>query len=180
MKKSVNETTDRPGRNVSQKAGLNRAIRHTGWATLKQVLGYKAAVQIDAPAVYTSQTGSACGTIDPHSRRSQSEFQCVAYGHARNADLNAARNIRASGTGAAAWRGALAAATPATREMDTMVPRHFRIVHKSPIFPLLATLRAPQILVRDHMQWPGEKRQPWFWDNNRHRVRRTPNPDANR
>ena len=41
MKKSVNETTDRPGRKVRQKAGSNRAIRHTGWASLKQVLDTK-------------------------------------------------------------------------------------------------------------------------------------------
>ena len=105
---------------------MNRAILHTGWAALKQMLEYKAAEVIEVPAGYTSQTCSGCGIIDPRSRRSQSKFQCVACGHAQNADLNAARNILASGTGAAARRGALAAATPATREMDTMVPRHYR------------------------------------------------------
>ena len=127
MTKSARGTTDRPGTNVRQKAGLNRVILHTGWAALKQMLEYKAAERIEVPAAYTSQTCSGCGIIDPHSRRSQSQFQCVACGHAQNADLNAARNIRASGTGATARRGALAAATPATPELDAMVPRHDRL-----------------------------------------------------
>ena len=116
-----------PGTNVRQKAGLNRVILHTGWAALKQMLEYKAAELIEVPAAYTSQTCSGCGIIDPHSRRTRSKFQCVACGHAQNADPNAARNIRASGTGAAARPGALATATPATRELDAMVPRHYRI-----------------------------------------------------
>ena len=85
------------------------------------MLEYKAAELIEVPAAYTSKTGSGCGIIDPNSRRSQSKFQYVACGHAQNA----ARNIRASGTGATARRGALATATPTTREMDTMVPRHY-------------------------------------------------------
>ena len=127
MTKSARGATGRPGTNARRKSGLNRVILHTGWAALKQMLEYKAAELIEVPAGYTSQTGSGCGIIDPHSRRSQSRFRCVACGHAQNADLNAARNIRASGTGAVARRGAPAAATPSTRQMDTMVSRHDRI-----------------------------------------------------
>ena len=107
-------------------ARWNRVILHTGWAALKQMLEYKAAELIEGPAGYTSQTCSGCGIIDPQSRRSQSKFRCVACGRAQNADLNAARDIRALATGAAARREA-SAATPATREMDTMVPRHYRL-----------------------------------------------------
>ena len=43
---------------------------------------------------------------------------CNACGHADNADLNAARNIMASGIGASARRWAFASVTPATRETD--------------------------------------------------------------
>ena len=57
-------------------------------------------------------------SVDKASRRTQSDFTCVACGHADNAALNAARNITASGTGASARRGAFALATPATRETD--------------------------------------------------------------
>ena len=112
---------------MRQKAGLNRVILHTGRAALGQMLNYKAAEVIKVSAAYTSQTCSACGAIDADSRRSQSEFKCVACGHAQNADLNAARNIRASGTGATARREAFGMPTSMTREMDTMGPRHYRI-----------------------------------------------------
>ena len=115
MTKRARETTDWPGTNMRQKATLNRVILHTGWSALKQMLEYKAADLIEVPSGCTSQTGSGCSFIDPHSRRSQSKFQCVACGHTQNADPNAALNFRVSGTGAAALRGALAAATPATR-----------------------------------------------------------------
>ena len=127
MTKSAKGTTDKPGTNVRQKAGLNRVILHTGWAALGQMLNYKAADVIEVSAAYTSQTCSACGAIDADSRRSQSEFKCVACGHAQNADLNAARNIRASGTGATARREAFGMPTSMTREMGTMGPRHHRM-----------------------------------------------------
>ena len=61
------------------------------------------------------RTCSGCGAVDETARRSQTEFVCVAYGPARNAD--AARNIPASRTGASARRDALARATSTTREM---------------------------------------------------------------
>ena len=127
MTKSAKGTTDRPGTNVRQKAGLNRVILHTGWAALGQMLNYKAAEVIEMSAAYTSQTCSACGVIDADLRRSQSEFKRVACGHAQNADLNAARNIRASGTGATARRETFGLPTSMTREMDTMGPRHYCI-----------------------------------------------------
>ena len=46
-----------------------------------------------------------------------------ACGHAANADVNAARNIMASGIGATGRRGALALATPVTRQTGGGVPR---------------------------------------------------------
>ena len=119
MTRSSRGTQDAPGTNVGAKAGLNRVILHTGWAAMQQMLEYKAVELIQVPAAYTSQTCSACGTVDADSRRSQASFQCVACGHAQNADLNAARNILASATGASARRGAFTLVTPANREMDT-------------------------------------------------------------
>ena len=79
-----------PGTNVGAKAGLNRVILHTGWAAMQQMLEYKAVELVQIPAAYTSLTCSACGAVDADSRRSQTSFQCVACGHAKNADLNAA------------------------------------------------------------------------------------------
>ena len=83
------------------------------------MLEYRAKELIAVNPAYTSRTCSACGAVEPGSRRSQAEFRCVACGHAQNADINAARNILASGTGATARRGAFTSVTPATREMDT-------------------------------------------------------------
>ena len=43
---------------------------------------------------YTSQTCSECGFVHADNRKSQSSFICLRCGHAENADLNAAKNIR--------------------------------------------------------------------------------------
>ena len=121
MTRSAKGTKDAPGTNVRAKAGLNREILHTGWGAMERMLEYKALELIRVPAAYTSQTCSACGVIDADSRRTQASFKCVACGHAQNADLNAARNILASATGATARRGAFTLVTPVTREMDTAI-----------------------------------------------------------
>ena len=119
MTSSAKGTVDKPGRNVKAKAGLNREILATGWGALCSMLEYKAKELIAVNPAYTSQTCSACGVADPGSRRSQAEFRCVACGHVQNADINAARNVLASGTGATARRGAFTLVTLVTREMDT-------------------------------------------------------------
>ena len=121
MTRSAKGTRGTPGTNVRAKAGLNREILHTGWGATERMLEYKALELIRIPAAFTWQTCSACGVVDANSRRSQADFACVACGHAQNADLNAARNILASATGATARRGAFTLVTPATREMDTAI-----------------------------------------------------------
>ena len=97
------------------KAGLNRAVRDTGWAGLRQKLEYKAGEVVAVNPAYTSQTCHACGVVDAANRRSQAQFECVACGHRDNADVNAAKNIRASGIGASA-RGGGGSARPVKRE----------------------------------------------------------------
>ena len=116
MTRSARGSAEHPGRNVGQKAGLNREILNTGWSQLRRMLEYKAAHVEVVPPMYTSQTCRRCGRVDPASRRSQSEFECVHCGHKGNADVNAALNIMASATGAAGRRGALALATPTNRQ----------------------------------------------------------------
>ena len=116
MTRSARGSAEHPGRNVGQKAGLNREILNTGWSQLRQMLEYKAAHVEAVPPMYTSQTCRGCGRVDPASRKSQSEFECVRCGHKGNADVNAALNIMASATGATGRRGALALATPTNRQ----------------------------------------------------------------
>ncbi len=117
MTRSAKGTLDNPGTKVKAKSGLNREILNTGWHGMKGKLGYKCSNLIEVNPAYTSQSCNACGFTDPGNRNDR-KFECVACGHADHADLNAARNILTSGTGVSARRGALALATPVTRETD--------------------------------------------------------------
>lgn len=97
MTASAAGTLAEPGRNVPQKRGLNRSILEQSWGMFATMLDYKLAerggILVTVPAAYTSQTCAACGVIDARSRKSQAVFECVACGHADNADVNAAKEI---------------------------------------------------------------------------------------
>ena len=107
MTASASGDAGTPGRNVRQKAGLNRKILDRGWGELKRQLAYKMArasrrrgakkILLRVDPAYTSQTCFACRSVESGSRRSQSVFACTACGHADHADTNAARNIRERG-----------------------------------------------------------------------------------
>ena len=80
------------------KAGLNRSIYGAGWGRLFGMLLYKltwlGGTLIEVPAAYSSQTCSSCEHVDRSSRRSQSNFCCVACGHTEHADINAAKVLK--------------------------------------------------------------------------------------
>jgi putative transposase len=96
MTRSARGTMEKPGRNVAQKAGLNRGILTSGWGQFVTRLEQKAPGRVEkVKAAYTSQTCNACKHIAAESRKSQATFVCVACGHRANADVNAARNIAA-------------------------------------------------------------------------------------
>lgn len=116
MGRSAKGTVENPGKNVRQKAGLNQEMRNTGWGALRRMIEYKAAQVEAVPPMYTSQTCRRCGNMDAANRRSQADFKCTACGHTGNADVNAALNILASGTGASGRRGAWALAPPMNRQ----------------------------------------------------------------
>jgi putative transposase len=102
MTASAAGTVEQPGKNVRQKAGLNRTILESGWCQFEILLTYKiiergGELRKVNPA-YTSQTCHACGTVNKASRESQAAFNCGHCGHAANADTNAARNILKAGT----------------------------------------------------------------------------------
>ena len=69
MTRSVQGTAGAPGKNVRQKAGLNRGILASGWGLLVKRLEDKAPGRVEKinPA-YTSQRCSACGHIAAESR----------------------------------------------------------------------------------------------------------------
>ena len=103
MVRSAKGTVESPGKNVRQKAGLNRSISSQAWALFRRRLSDKATnatspveLVVVNPA-YTSQRCSECGYTAAENRESQAVFRCRACGYSANADVNAAKNIRAAG-----------------------------------------------------------------------------------
>jgi len=115
MTRSSKGTAQTPGRNVRQKAGLNRGILGSGWGLLVRRLEDKAPGRVEKvrPAL-TSQRCSACGQVDRDSRESQAVFRCTACGFAGHADVNAAKNIAAGH--AVTARGGDGVTRPVNRE----------------------------------------------------------------
>jgi len=96
MTRSARGSLERPGRNVRQKAGLNRGILKSGWGLLGRRLQDKARGRVEKiPPAFTSQLCSACGHVAADSRESQALFSCSVCKYTGHADVNAARNIAA-------------------------------------------------------------------------------------
>ena len=120
MTRSAKGTRENPGRNVRQKAGLNREILRSGWGLLVRRLEEKAPGRVEkVKPHFTSQKCSACGHMDPKSRESQARFACMSCGFACNADVNAARNIAAGHVANA--RGGDGVARPLNREPQLLL-----------------------------------------------------------
>jgi len=120
MTRSSKGTAQTPGRNVRQKAGLNRGILGSGWGLLVRRLEDKAPGRVEKvrPAL-TSQRCSACGQVDRDSRESQAVFRCTACGFACHADVNAAKNIAAGH--AVTARGGDGVTRPVNREPQLLL-----------------------------------------------------------
>jgi putative transposase len=120
MTRSARGTPQEPGRNVRQKAGLNRSIRASGWGVLVRRMYDKAPGRVEKirPA-FTSQRCSVCGHVAAESRKSQALFACVACNFTLNADVNAARNIAAGH--AVTARGGDGVTRPRNREPQLLL-----------------------------------------------------------
>ena len=116
MTRSAKGTTEEPGKNVKQKAGLNRSILAQGWYGLRTKIEYKADWYerqfIAVPAHHTSQRCSDCGSVDAGNRVSQELFRCLSCEHEINADINAAENIRCQGVETLARAGNISLGVP--------------------------------------------------------------------
>ncbi|NGO73898.1 transposase [Streptomyces sp. SB3404] len=103
MSASASGTVEAPGTRVARKRGLNKAILDKGWHRLELALTnaarYTGTRVVKVNPAYTSQRCSACGFVSEGNRESQAVFRCKAAGcgHAENADVNAAKNIRNAG-----------------------------------------------------------------------------------
>ncbi|WP_327046653.1 transposase [Microbispora sp. NBC_01189] len=121
MVRTATGTIERPGRNVRQKAGLNRAITGQAWGRTVTLLEYKTrdrgGLMVKVPAPGTSQTCHQCGHRDP-AARDKIRYACAnpACGWTGHADTNAAINIRNAAGTAVSGRGDLGAARSAKRQ----------------------------------------------------------------
>jgi putative transposase len=110
---------ENPGKNVKQKARLNKAMLDTAFGELRRKLEYKCGRLIEVNPAYTSQTCSHCGHTDKENRKSQARFLCVNCDFVSNADTNAAMNIRRLGMAQLHGEGSGIKTVPANREIDT-------------------------------------------------------------
>ena len=107
MKASAKGTIDNPGKNVSQKRGLNRSIHNARFGELlrKMELGCerRGVGMIYVSPAGTSQHCHVCG--HKGIRENQALFRCEFCGVVFNADYNAAINIRRRGWERCGWDG---------------------------------------------------------------------------
>ena len=98
MTASSRGTVEKPGKNVKQKAGLNRSILDLAPGALRVRLGMKLARSVGmlvlVPAAHTSQRCNPCGNVEKGNRRTRGPFRCLKRGHEADADDNAAANAR--------------------------------------------------------------------------------------
>lgn len=117
MSRSAAGSTEKPGKNVRAKSGLNKAILDQGWAEFRRQLDYKLAWNgshlVVVPPHYTSQTCPACGHVSADNRRTQAQFRCVACGIEEHADVVGAINILRAGHARCACEVSDAARSPA-------------------------------------------------------------------
>lgn len=82
---------------ASAKTGLNKSILDAAWGTFTSMIEAKSKstgrIAKPVPAMYTSQTCSACGHCQKENRENQATFICKNCGFSSNADTNAAINI---------------------------------------------------------------------------------------
>lgn len=148
MTRSARGTGATPGRNIRQKAGLNRAILANGWSRLVTRLEQKAPGRVEKtnPA-FTSQRCATCGHVATESRKSQALFRCVACGHTANADVNAAINIA---------RGTIAAGRAVTARGGAGIPEP---MNREPQLASRGELESPPFQDGGGRQPPEQERQ---------------------
>ena len=98
MTASAKGTLENPGRNVRQKAGLNRSITEQTWGMIRLQLNYKAEwagrALMTVDPKFTSQRCSGCGVVSADHRQ-RKRYDCAGCGMTEDADVNAARKYPA-------------------------------------------------------------------------------------
>lgn len=114
MSASAKGIIDAPGRNVRQKAGLNREILSAGWGQLHQMLAYKAEEAgtrlhlAETQHLKPTQRCSACGFVEKK-RLADRVHHCTDCGFTTGRDRNSAVNCLLDAFGYAPGTGATTA-----------------------------------------------------------------------
>ncbi len=97
MSRSSKGNSERHGKRVKKKAGLNRSILDQGWGEFRRQLKYKMAwnggMLLTVASHHTSQTCPSCGHGSADNRLTQTRFLCVDCGYIANADVVGAINV---------------------------------------------------------------------------------------
>jgi putative transposase len=97
MSMSSKGNSERHGKRVKQKAGLNRSILDQSWGEFRRQLEYKMAwnggMLLAVAAHRTSQTCPSCGHVSADNRFTQARFLCADCGYIANADVVGAINV---------------------------------------------------------------------------------------
>lgn len=97
MSKSAAGTSEKVGKNVRAKLGLNKSILDQGWFEFRRQLDYKMTWQggflVAVPPHNTSRTCPCCGHRSKDNRLTQAAFVCISCAYESNADVVGAINI---------------------------------------------------------------------------------------
>ena len=120
MSKSARGSQEKHGKNVKQKAGLNRAVLDSSPFELRRQLQYKLTWRggslLAVPPHNTSRRCPACCTMSAENRKTQEKFRRVQCGFTANADFVAAVNIKEAGLALLACSQSSAEVRPSCQE----------------------------------------------------------------
>jgi putative transposase len=101
MSRSSQGTKAKPGKRVTQKSGLNRAILDASPFELRRQLEYKTqwsgGLLVAVPPQNTSRKCPECQHTAAENRKRQAKFVCVECGYSAHADYVGAVNIKEAG-----------------------------------------------------------------------------------
>jgi putative transposase len=97
MSRSSKGNSERHGKRVKQKSGLNRSILDQGWGEFSRQLAYKiewnGGMLLAVPPHNTSRTCPSCNHVSKDNRLTQAKFLCVDCGYENHADVVGAINV---------------------------------------------------------------------------------------
>jgi putative transposase len=104
MSASAKGTTEAPGKQVRQKAGLNQSILDASFSEIRRQLDYKChwhgrVLLVTDRFAPTSKTCSGCGAVQAEMPLQIRDWSCPACGAVHDRDVNAAVNVLRFATG---------------------------------------------------------------------------------